>query len=217
MDTGKRITKNSAKAGKQKGLTTNSLSKIAFGSTSSRDLIIASPPFTKRDQSERQLAVAKVDHTKEHVNSTDSTPLSEDESFAKVEGALFDNDTKDTKVDKESAPASEGIHKTQLTEIRAVVKMTNTNKNMIAPGTRDAPKFLARRPEELRRFKKSQSANMLTMTAKRNGPHLIPMWTHTPGKNLKRSCLQIIQRPRQLREAHRNESEKFVKINEKLY
>jgi len=78
--------------------------------------------------------------------------LSEDESFAEVEGALFDNDTKDTKVDEESAPASEGIHKTQLTEIRAVVKMINTNKNMIAPGTRDAPKFLARRPEELRRF-----------------------------------------------------------------
>ena len=39
----------------------------------------------------------------------------------------------------------------QLEEPRLVVKMTN-HKNMVAPGTRDAPRFQSRRPEELRRF-----------------------------------------------------------------
>ena len=101
---------------------------------------------------ERQSVVAHVDHIKEHVNSTDSTSLLADESLAEVEGTLFDDDTKDTQVDEKSAPAPKEIPRTQLTETRAVVEMTNTNKNIVAPGTRDAPKFLARRPEELRRF-----------------------------------------------------------------
>ena len=40
----------------------------------------------------------------------------------------------------------------QPTEPSDVVEMTPTTKNMVPPGTRDAPKFVARRPEELRRF-----------------------------------------------------------------
>src|SRR5277367_3136338 len=149
MDTTKRITKNSAKAGKQSGLTTNSLSKVAFGSSSRRDLLLTTPPITKSGQSDEQLAAGFIDRTKETVKP-DSNPQSDDE----VEDALLEDEIKGIEAGKEQPEPAQEEDKpnSQQAEPSDVVKMTPTTKNMVPPGTRDAPKFVARRPEELRQF-----------------------------------------------------------------
>jgi len=79
--------------------------------------------------------------------------LSDDEAFAEVEDTLLEDEIKDTHNGEEKPVSTqEQETKTQPEEPSFVVEMTNTTKNIVAPGTRDAPKFSARRPEELRRF-----------------------------------------------------------------
>ena len=97
-------------------------------------------------------------------------------------------------------------------------------KQMIAPGSRDAPKFRSDEPEKLRKFvrsmedlwleagvvdddakKKKKSprlANMLIRTVKRSGLLSNLLEKVTPGMSSRRSSLQIILKLLLLREAH---------------
>ena len=139
-----RKTKNSAKAGKQLPLTTNSLRGVAFGASTSRGRSYLPPALRKRiNHAENQLAnKAIIENIKEPIENIASQSLRNDES-----------ETDETAIAAIANLLTENVETNeQPEESISVVKMTGNNKTMVTPHTRDAPKFSARRPEELRRF-----------------------------------------------------------------
>ena len=153
-----RTTRTSQKAGEEPPLTTNSLRGIASRQFSSRGRSFIAPHLRKRiSQAENQVAQqATIESTKElEFISSLHTVLDDDESdVVETENILTGNveTSEQPKVPNniQQNEPSDFVFATVCTPITKT-EMSG-NKNMIAPGTRDAPRFSASRPEELRRF-----------------------------------------------------------------
>ena len=124
-------------------MTTNSLRGIASRQSNSRGRTSLSSHLRKKiSQAENQLAQpAIIEPIKEPSLATSLQTVLDDEELdvAETENILTES------VETNEQP--------EVPKIKITMSETRIgNKNMIAPGTRDAPRFSAKKPEELRRF-----------------------------------------------------------------